>query len=298
MNYYGLNWYASPAFAAVISGVIILYLTCAHGIKSYPAQLFRVLVVAMGAHNLDQLALFIFANNRLPGTLSVDLIYYTLSVLVAAVLANLSLALSTDFKNHRHFRLYVVLLYVPVMIVLVPLWSSQWMLSGYRPDGGVMPGVAFNSLHGPGFGFLVGSILTYLALALVAVVIGTRSENRQRRLRCYMVLFCSTPLFLYASIGILQLLRVVPMTKYFNVTFAGPTAMFLFLVGTGYAIYRHRLLDIEFYIPWSKERRTKRAFYKRINISVRADASTSRTGRSDAAHFGGSALSGGRANEQ
>ncbi len=265
MNFYGLNWYATPAFVTVVSGVIILYLA-RRGPRSYLAQLYRVLVVMMAAHNFDQLVLFVFANNSLPGTLEVDLIYYSLSVFTAAVLAHLSLALSTDFENYRHHRIYALLLYAPALFVLPPLWFSKWMVSGYIATGGVMPGVAFNSLHGPGFSYLVGPILMYPAIALAMLLAGTRSSNKQRRMRCYMVLLSSIPVFIFASAGIMQVLRVFPMNQYLNVTFAGPTAFFFFLLGTGYAIYRHRLLDIEFYIPWSQERRIKRAFYKRIQI--------------------------------
>lgn len=265
MNYYGLNWYAAPAFVTVVSGAVILYLA-RRGPRTYLAQLYRLVVVMMAAHNFDQLVLFVFANNALPGTLQVDLIYYSLSVFTAAVLAHLSLAVSTGLEHNRRYRLYAWSLYVPALFVLPPLWFSKWMVSGYTATGGVMPGVAFNSLHGPGFGYLIGPILIYPAVAMVLLLAGTRSSNKQRRMRCYMVLLSSMPVVIFASAGIMQVLRVLPMTQYLNVTFAGPAAFFLFLLGTGYAIYRHRLLDIEFYIPWSEERRTKRAFYKRIKI--------------------------------
>jgi hypothetical protein len=264
VNTYGFNWYAGPAAFTVIAGVIILYLTRSDKPRSYLAKLYRVLVVALAAHNFDELLLFVFANNNLPGTMSVDIAYYTLSMLVAAILAHLSIALATDFEIRQNVSRFTVFFYAPVLLVAIPLWTTDWMLTGWKATEGVMPGVAFNSLHGPLFLALPGSIMTYLAVAAVVLVAGRRSTNKQRRMRCNVVLFSITPLVIYAYIGLLQLLRILPMTTWFNVTFAGPTSMFFFLLGTGYAIYRHRLLDIEFYIPWSTERRIKREFYGRI----------------------------------
>lgn len=266
MNFYGLNWHALPAFVTVIAGIVILYSTRSRGPTSYLAQVYRVVVVLMTAHNFDQLVLFVFANNSLPGTLEVDLVYYTLSIFTAAALTHLSLTLATEFNEHRYHRLYAWLVYAPALCLMPPLWFGQWLITGYVPTGGVMSGVAFNSLHGPGFGFIVATILMYLVVATAFLLAGTRSSNKQRRLRCYMVFMSLTPVFIFATVGLMQVLRVVPMTQYFNVTFAGPAAFFMFLLGTGYAIYRHRLLDIEFYIPWSRERRVKSAFYKRIKL--------------------------------
>lgn len=266
MNFYGLNWYATPGFLTVVASVIILYLTRSRKPRTYLVQIYRLVVIAMGAHNLNQLTLFIFANNSLPGALSMNLTYYSLSVLTMALLTHLALTLVTEFENNPRRRYYTLLLYTPAVLVMVLLWTTKWMITGYLPTGGVMPGVAFNSLHGPGYIFLVGTVLAYLFSAAMVLLAGTRSSNQQRRLRAYIVLFSSTGLYIYVSAAILQLLRVMPHSPWLNVTFAGPTAMFIFLMGTGYAIYRHRLLDLEFYIPWSKERRIKSAFYKRIQL--------------------------------
>lgn len=104
----------------------------------------------------------------------------------------------------------------------------------------------------------------YMIITTVTLLMGIRSQNKPRRLQCYVVLFSSTPLFIFANVIILQLLRILPLNQYVNATFAAPFGIIIFCIGTGYAIYRHRLVDIEFYIPWSHERRAKQDFYKRI----------------------------------
>jgi hypothetical protein len=264
MNSFGLNWYAAPAILAVFACAIILYLTRGPRERTYPVRLYRMFLVGMLLHNGCEVALFVFANNELPGTLTVGLIYYTLSLFVIMSLAALSLGLAMDFRETARYQLYIGLLSIPMLLMVYPLWFTSWMITGYRLDDGVMPGVAWNSVHGPGYVVLIGTMFFYMLVSAAGLLGGIRQKNRQRRIQCYVVLFSSTPLFVLSTIVLLQLLRAVPLNPYINVTFATPLIIILFLVGTGYAIYRHRLLDIEFYIPWSQERRKKTVFYRQI----------------------------------
>ncbi|MHB8697751.1 MAG: hybrid sensor histidine kinase/response regulator [Sulfuricaulis sp.] len=261
----GLNWHAAPAFLAVIACTIILFLTHHRGANTYTARLYRVVVLMWLVHNTCELALFVFANNDLTGTLQTGILYYTLSVLAIALLSHLSLALATDIKTRRYHIYYLVALYTPAAILQFPLWLGHSMVTGYKPDDGVMPGVAWNSLHGPNYIYLLLiGFMMYMAITTVTLLMGIRSQNKPRRLQCYVMLFSSLPLFVFANVIILQLLRILPLNPYINATFAAPFGIIIYCIGTGYAIYRHRLVDIEFYIPWSQERRTKTEFYRQI----------------------------------
>lgn len=261
----GLNWHALPAFLAVMSCAIILVLTHHRGSNTYIARLYRAVVLMWVLNISCELVLFVYSNNNLSGTLQVGLMYYTLCVLAVTFLAHLSIALATDLVSTRHHRLYVTLLYAPALLIQIPLWFTDWVIPGYQSDLGVMPGVAWNSLHGPGYVFYLAiGFVMYMAITTAALLVGVRSPHKPRRLQCYVVLLSSTPLFLFAMVIIGQLLRILPLNQYINATFAAPFGIIIFCIGTGYAIYRHRLVDIEFYIPWSEERRTKRDFYRRI----------------------------------
>ena len=52
--------------------------------------------------------------------------------------------------------------------------------------------------------------------------------------------------------------------RWINASVVFPVAITYFLVVTAYAIHQHRLFDIQFFIPWSKVRARKTAFYDRI----------------------------------
>ena len=56
--------------------------------------------------------------------------------------------------------------------------------------------------------------------------------------------------------------------KWINASITFPIAITFFLVVTAYAIHQHRLFDIQFYIPWSKVRSRKTAFYGRIRAMI------------------------------
>jgi hypothetical protein len=47
-----------------------------------------------------------------------------------------------------------------------------------------------------------------------------------------------------------------------------PVALTYFLIVTTYATHQHRLFDIEFFIPWSRVRKRKTAFYQRLQATV------------------------------
>ncbi len=49
-----------------------------------------------------------------------------------------------------------------------------------------------------------------------------------------------------------------------NTTVLLPVVVTFLLAVTAYAVHQHRLFDIQFYIPWSKVRQRKTAFYRRI----------------------------------
>src|SRR5690606_12257555 len=51
-------------------------------------------------------------------------------------------------------------------------------------------------------------------------------------------------------------------------TFYLPLAVTFFLFVTTYATYEYRLFDVEFFLPWSKVRRRKTAFYQRIQATI------------------------------
>lgn len=261
----GLNLHALPAFLALLSCAIILFLTHHRGSNTYIARLYRAVVLMWILNVSSELALFVFANNNMAGILQAGKLYYTFCVIPVSFLAYLSIALATDLITSKHHQLIVGSLFTPAILVLITLWTTDWMIPGYTTENGVMPGVAWNSLHGPGYIYLlmIGFVF-YMAITTAALLVGIRSQNKPRRLQSYVVLLSSTPLFLLAVVIIGQLLRIVPMNQYINSTFGAPFGIIIFCIGTGYAIYRHRLVDIEFYIPWSEERRTKRDFYQRI----------------------------------
>lgn len=274
---YGLNSYAIPAVVAVIACETIWYLTrrrvaktgslpqcCTSTTTQHSWRLYRAFTLTVGLLNVSELMLFVFANNQLPGSLYAGLLYYSLSVFVLAVLAHFSFALATDLHKLRQRKFYEALLYAPAVLLQIPLWFSNWLVEGYNADVDVMPGIIWSSVRGPGYSMIIGVLMLYLVTSAAVLIMGANSQNKQRKLQCYVVLLSSIPLFAFTCVILLQVMRILPLNPSINSTFSTPFGAILFLVGTGYAIRQNRLIDIELYIPWSSERKKKQAFYERI----------------------------------
>src|SRR5207237_338090 len=56
--------------------------------------------------------------------------------------------------------------------------------------------------------------------------------------------------------------------RWFNSTVTTPLLFTLLLAAVGYAVHNKRLVELDFYLPWSKIRKRKTAFYASIQAMI------------------------------
>jgi DNA-binding protein Fis len=88
-----------------------------------------------------------------------------------------------------------------------------------------------------------------------------KQTTKQNRAKCQFMLLGMLPMAILVIVTVVLLHLDI---RWFNSTVTLPIAITFFLIVTAYATHQYRLFDIQFYIPWSKVRKRKTAFYRRI----------------------------------
>ncbi|MFL6623859.1 MAG: helix-turn-helix domain-containing protein [Sulfurifustis sp.] len=187
--------------------------------------------------------------------------FYAASIAAYAFLFHLSLALAFNAQD-KTVRRFADGVYVYAVLLEALLLFTPWLIAGYSPIGGYtvtrIPGPLYWAFE-----------LYVIATAVSAIGIlaygmkGQRSGYRKAQLK--IVLIAMVPLNLVA-IGVLVALHTG--VRLFNASVTMPIALTFFLLLTAYATHQYRPFDIEFFIPWSKVRKRKSAFYQRIQAMI------------------------------
>lgn len=188
-------------------------------------------------------------------------IFYAASIAAYAFLFHLSLALAFDPESATVRKLAnAVYVYGGVLTIL--LFFTPWLIAGYTPIGHYtvtrIPGPLYMMLELYGIGVVL-SAFVILAYGIKRQVSGYKKAQLK------IVLIAMTPLNL-TVIAVLVALHMGVRT--FNASVTTPIALTFFLLFTAYATHQYRPFDIEFFIPWSRVRKRKSAFYKRIQAMI------------------------------
>src|SRR5690606_22414174 len=142
------------------------------------------------------------------------------------------------------------------------LLPGEQLIAGFKPFQ--------NSLlrePGPWYFLFETYATAYMLAALSGMFYGARGARRNAlaRTRNRLWLFALSPIALLVVYLIVA--NQFGWTRLTS-TFYLPVAVTFFLFVATYATYEYRLFDVEFFLPWSKVRRRKTAFYQRIQATI------------------------------
>ena len=187
-------------------------------------------------------------------------LFYLTEILAVAVLLHLAASLAFE-SGSRAIRLAAGAVYPSALLLAGLLLFSRLLIRGYAFHHFIVTRVP-----GPLYFLLELYAMVAVGGAVGALLRGAyRQESPQGRLKNSTLLLAILPM---AAVIIAVVILLHLGATWINVSSLQPVLTTYFLIVTAYATHQHRLFDIQFYIPWSKERRRKTAFYGRIRQLV------------------------------
>lgn len=254
--------YEVPSLVGLIFKVILLAYATRAPVKSYLTRLFVILLILFSIFNVVELAglRLVAVYGVGPKLFPLGFAYFALFIPCLALFLHIALRLSVDGAVSKA-RWVPWLLYVPVLVLEVLLLFTNKLVVGFQAD-------RYTALRIPGeWYFLFETFaLVYIAASICYLVYGAFRETLPiNRLRSRLWLLALMPTM--ALFAFLIVMHRFSETKLTATTYTPLTITFFLVVAT-YATHHHRLFDIEFYIPWSKTRKRKTAFYDRIRAMI------------------------------
>jgi hypothetical protein len=257
--------YALPAMIALATKLGLLAYDRLARMRTLQSRLFLLLLFGLGIQNLAETA---FLSARARGV--VDHVagtwWLSAAILVTALLLHLALvsALTPRADDRPGLPSWVpALLYVPAALLQLLLWRTPLLIVGFEPMS-----YTITKVPGPLYFVLEIYLVGYLGAAVALLAYGaTRHALNRRKLQNRLLLLGFVPPVALALI-------VIGLQRFgfqgFNASVTLPLTSTVLLLLVAYALYRQRLIDPAFYIPWSACRRHRTALYRRIQ-EVTAD---------------------------
>lgn len=252
-----------PAFVALLMKLVLIAYALRSPRKNPTTRLFVVLLILFSLHNVVEfVGLNYFVAHGLDETMMrFGYAYFAIGILFLAAVLHLSLRLSTDHWNQ--WAPVVLFLYLPVPVLEYLLLGTNKLVAGFTEYSDY----TIIRVPGPLYFLFETYAPLYLLAALAYLIYGARKSRSSfiNRIRNRLWLVGLAPLVLLNAYLI--------VANHFGLagvssTVSMPIAITFFLVVAAYATHQYRLFDIEFYIPWSKVRKRKTAFYQRIQATI------------------------------
>ncbi|MHB8453352.1 MAG: helix-turn-helix domain-containing protein [Acidiferrobacterales bacterium] len=258
-----------PAIVALTFKIAIWLYAGRSEIQSPQTRIFLFLLFALATNNVTEI--FVFYDGRNGAIPSIPAYaYFVTGIAALAVFVHFAMRLGLEFERirHRHWLLVGVYGYAGILEVL--LLATPLLVTGFAPLG-------FSYYRIPGrlyFLFEIYAIASFILVIALLAFGSIRYHARALRIRCQFMLFGLLPV---ASLVITNIMLMHFNIDWLNTPIVLPLSTTFFLVVTTYAVHQYRLLDIQFYLPWSKIRKRKTAFYNRVRdlISEIADLRSS-----------------------
>lgn len=253
-----------PALIALLFKAVLLGYAAKSPTRNVTTRLFLVLLVVLALHNLVEfVGLNYFVRNGLTETMQrFGFAYIAFLIPAIALLLHVSLRISLDLPAFSRYSIWEALLYLPVAVLLFLLLFTDRLVVGFQMFQNTVLRVP-----GPLYFLFETYVAVYLLAALTNLFYGARSGRasafKRARNRLWLVGLLPTGLLLVYLI----VANHFGWTKITSTIYI-PITLTFFLIVTTYATHQYRLFEIEFFIPWSKIRRRKTAFYRRIQAVV------------------------------
>ncbi|MBI3571542.1 MAG: hypothetical protein HY082_10660 [Gammaproteobacteria bacterium] len=248
-----------PAVIALLCKVGIFIYARALGTHSRLTRLYLYFLFALSIQNIAEISHFYtLARGAMPYLEFT--VFYTALILAVAFLLHLAIAISFRSGDTRvRYALTGVYMYAGVLAIL--LIFTPWVIADLvrlSYTASRIPGPLFPALEV----FVVGGFLGAIGIFIRGA---RRQDTPLKRAKAAIMLLAIIPM---ATVMITVFTMLHFNIRLFNATIINPIAITFFLVVTVYAIHQHRLFDIQFFIPWSKVRQRKTAFYDRIRAMI------------------------------
>ena len=247
-----------PAILALTFKAAIFFYARGSKQHNLETQLYLLFLFALSIQNLSEIFVFIGGQARH----EMIFVYFGASIIAIAALMHLALATATNWSlKISTANPWPLLIYAPAVVLEMLLFFTDLLVVGIEPMA-----YTYTKIPGPHYFLFVIYVLTYFGtIPTILMYGGVKLENSTRRARAKLILLGSTPLILVA-------MTVVILQNYglraFNTTITLPITVTFFLAITAYATHQYRIFDIGFFIPWSKVRARKTAFYDRIRAMI------------------------------
>jgi hypothetical protein len=247
---------SSPAFAALaIKAVIFLY--ARHSpTHNKETQLFLGGVFALAIQDIAEIGHFYLLALGYWPTFEFRL-FYAAGIVALAIMLNLALCVAVEDIWPRASNRLAWIWYCYATVLIIQLVTGTNLIVGFERVGQCMtriPGPAYVAfeLYAIGGSLMIFTLFSYGAM---------RQHTGAKRARNALLLVATLPsvILITALFGLLRF-----DIKWTNATMVLPLAVTVFLVVSAYAIYQHRIFDIQLFIPWSPMRRRKTAFHRRV----------------------------------
>jgi hypothetical protein len=251
-----------PALVALLCKFVLLGYAVRRPSRNLTTRLFFALLVVLSVQNLVEVVGYSqLARGNYAHADTIGRLYFAMVIPFVALMLHLSLRLSYDPPLLGRLDRYAWLLYLPA-VGLEALLPGEQLIAGFKPFQ--------NSLlrePGPWYFLFETYATAYMLAALSGMFYGARGARRNALART------RNRLWLFALSPIALLVVYLIVANHFGwtrltSTFYLPLAVTFFLFVTTYATYEYRLFDVEFFLPWSKVRRRKTAFYQRIQATI------------------------------
>jgi hypothetical protein len=256
--------YASiPALVALLFKALLLGYSIRSAGRNLASRLFVALLLVLAAQNLVEFWGFNYRAEHGMGPLlqTLGFAYVAFLIPALALILHISLRLSFDLPAKDRQWQWAYLLYLPAAGLVFLLLFTDRLVAGFQAFQDTVLRVP-----GPWYFLFETYLELYLLATLANLFYGARSSRlpaaRTRNRLWLLALLPTALLFIYLIVA-----NHFGWTRITS-TFYIPITLTFFLAVTAYATHQYRLFDLEFYIPWSKARRRKTAFYRRIQATI------------------------------
>lgn len=253
-----INIYSVPAIFALVAKLFILYFSRRAKIQNLGTRLFALAVVFAIALSLIEAIGFNYGLHSVYRDWF-GFAYFAALIPLSAVLAHLSILISFS-STPRYVPLFI---YSYVLILEALLLFTPLLLTGFESLGGYTITRIPGPLHGL---FELFALLSMLSMGVLPFFGLRASQPITVRSRCKLWIVAATPL---ALLNILIVVLLHFKIYVFNMSVTTPLLFTLLLAAIGYAVHNKRLIELDFYLPWSRTRKYKTELYTHVRRLTR-----------------------------
>lgn len=247
---------ALPAIIALGAKIIIFAYAKLSPTHNLQTRLFLWALFALAVQNLAEIDIvYRVAQNDL--TLPSFTLFYATSIIALSLFLHLAVCVSIDNHWPRFSKALVCFVYLYALLLLFLLFFTARVLKGAIP-------VDYTLTRIPGDLYWLFELYTIgLSIGLLGLFSygALRQDTAASRAKNALLLAGMFPT-LIVVVTVLSLLHFD--IKWVDATTIMPFVITVFVVVSAYAIYQHRIFDIQIFIPWSKTRRRKTAFHSGV----------------------------------